>query len=383
MTLYKRGSVYWTYVWVNGARYAKSTRTAVKRVAEKIDEEFKEELLQGPRRTSKLNPMLPFGELAALFIADASPKPYHIDRLKMLLPYFGKAPIGEITKASVREYRNYRHAKKKSISETTVNRDLEVLRHLLFWAVDEGYLAANPLSRMPLIRERRKPRSVMSLAEEDKLLAHAAPHLRALIIFAADSGLRRGELLSQRWEHVDLTRRLLFVTRSKTAGGEAREVPLTNRLYELLVAAPKNEGLVFQFKGRPLHRIKTAWAGAIRRAQIRYYRFHDLRHTFNTRLMEAGVMQEVRKALMGHSSGEDVQSIYTHVELPVKREAIRKLETWVEAQRLEEAKKEKANGQASNTERSGPRPDVSESGGAQPTTPQATRGYRASLEQEQ
>lgn len=383
MTLYKRGSVYWTYVWKDGARYAKSTRTAVKRLAEKIDEEFKEELLQGPTRPSKLNPMIPFGELAALFIADASPKPYHLDRLKVLLPYFADAPIGEITKASAREYRKYRHEKKKSISETTVNRDLEVLRHLLFWAADEGYLNANPLSRMPLIRERRKPRSVMSLAEEDKLLAHAAPHLRALIMFAIDSGMRRGELLSERWEHIDLTRRLLFVTHSKTAGGEAREVPLTNRLYELLKAAPKKEGLVFQFKGRPLHRIKTAWAGAIRRAEIRYYRFHDLRHTFNTRLMEAGVMQEVRKALMGHSSGEDVQSIYTHVELPAKREAIRKLEAWVEAQRLEEAKKEKTNGQSSNTERSDPRPDVSESGSTEPTTAQATRGHGASPEQEQ
>jgi hypothetical protein len=48
--------------------------------------------------------------------------------------------------------------------------------------------------------------------------------------------------------------------------------------------------------------------------------------------MEAGVMQEVRKALMGHSSGEDVNSIYTHVELPAKREAIRKLEVWVATQ---------------------------------------------------
>jgi hypothetical protein len=48
--------------------------------------------------------------------------------------------------------------------------------------------------------------------------------------------------------------------------------------------------------------------------------------------MEAGVMQEVRKALMGHSSGEEVNSIYTHVELPVKREAIRKLEAWYSTQ---------------------------------------------------
>jgi hypothetical protein len=49
--------------------------------------------------------------------------------------------------------------------------------------------------------------------------------------------------------------------------------------------------------------------------------------------MEAGVVQDVRKALMGHSSGDEVNSLYTHVELPVKREAIRKLEAWVEAER--------------------------------------------------
>jgi integrase len=361
MTLYKRGGFYWTSVWVDGVLYAKSTRTAIKRLALKADEEYKKELLLGQTRLSKLNPTLPFGELAGLFLADAGPKPYHIDRLKMLLPYFADAPISEITKATTREYRKHRHEKKKSLSETTVNRDLEVLRHLLFWAVDEGYLAANPLSRMPLVRERRKPRAVMSLDEEARLLSHAISHLHPLVIAALDTGMRRGELLSQRWEHIDLTRRLLFVTHSKTAGGEAREIPLTARVYELLAAAPRNEGLVFQFKGRPLHRIKTAWAGAIRRAGIRYYRFHDLRHTFNTRLMEAGVMQEVRKALMGHSSGEDVQSIYTHVELPVKREAIRKLEAWVEAQRHAHAGKENTNEQSSITERSDPKPVVSES----------------------
>jgi integrase len=94
----------------------------------------------------------------------------------------------------------------------------------------------------------------------------------------------------------------------------------------------KPVGLVFEFRHRPIHILKTAWKAAIRRAGIRYYRFHDLRHTFNTRLLEAGVMQEVRKALMGHSSGEDVHSVYTHVELPMKREAIRALERWVARQ---------------------------------------------------
>ena len=144
--------------------------------------------------------------------------------------------------------------------------------------------------------------------------------------------MRRGELLNQRWEHVDFNRKLLFVTRSKTAGGEGREIPLTERVHSLLFARRQPEGLIFTFHNKPVRIVKTAWKAAIRRAGIRYYRFHDIRHTFNTRLMEAGVMQEIRKALMGHSSGEDVNSIYTHVELPVKREAIRQLEMWTAAQ---------------------------------------------------
>ena len=332
MALWKRGRVWWSYVYADGIRHAKSTGTSNRRVAEKVDEQFKEELALARLGMKVPQPEMPFGELAARFLAEGFPKAWHLDRLKLLLPYFGETAIGRISKALVREYRADRH-RQKQVSETTVNRDLEALRHLLYWAVDEGLLAANPLARMPLVRERRKPRMVMSLAEEEKLLAAASPHLRDIVIAALDTGMRRGEILGERWEHVDLDRGLLFVTRSKTAEGEGREIPHTRRLQALLAASAKPHGLVFTFKGQPIRAIKTAWKATIRRAGIRYYRFHDLRHAFNTRLMEAGVMQEVRKALMGHSSGEDTNSIYTHVELPAKREAIRKLEAWCETHR--------------------------------------------------
>ena len=339
MTLYRRGRKYSISIWVDGVRHLKSTGTTYRREAETIEREFREELNRRRHQVREASPDMTFAELAARFLADGSPRPYHLDRLKVLLPHFGEWPIGSISKPSVREYRTARH-KEKQLTEATLNRDIEVLRHLLYWAVDEGFLTANPIARVRLPKQRRKPRPILSLAEEAKLLDAAAPHLRQLIVAALDSGMRRGELLTQLTEHIDLTRRVLLVTHSKTPGGEAREIPLTARLTELLVtlARQKPEGLVFTFKGRPIHKIKTAWKAAIRRAGIRYLRFHDLRHTFNTRLMEAGVVQDVRKALMGHSSGEEVNSLYTHVELPVKREAIRKLEAWVEAEREKQQK---------------------------------------------
>ena len=52
-----------------------------------------------------------------------------------------------------------------------------------------------------------------------------------MIVAALDTGMRRGEITSQRWEDIDFPRKLLFVTRSKTPEGESREIPLTERLY--------------------------------------------------------------------------------------------------------------------------------------------------------
>jgi integrase len=332
VSLYKRGRTYTSYIWINGIRYSKATNTNNRREALAIEQQFREELNRRRHQLVEPMPEMTFGELAARFLADRPPLPYHLDRLKVLLPYFADCQVGRITKGLVRNYRTQRHSEKR-LSETTLNRDIEVLRHLLYWAVDEGLLTTNPIARVPMVRERRKPRPIMGLAEEDKLLEAAAPHLQPIILIALDTGMRRGELLTQRFEHIDLNRQVLSVTHSKTAEGEAREIPLTARLVDLLSSHAKGDGLVLTFDGRPLHKIKTAWKTAIRCAGIRFFRFHDLRHTFNTRLMEAGVMPDVRKALMGHSSGEDVHAIYTHVELPMKREAIRKLEAWIAVQR--------------------------------------------------
>jgi integrase len=351
MTLWKRGGVYWSYVWIDGVRHAKSTGTANRRRAEKIDHDFKEELNMKREGLTEFQPDMTFGELSARFLADGSPLPYHRDRLKVLLPHWSAISIGRITKARADDYRKARHAQKR-LSDTTINRDLEVLRRLLFWAVDMGFLAMNPLSRVRMVRERRKRRSVMSVGEEKKLLAIASRHLQRISILALDTGMRRGELLAQRWEDVDFDRGLLFVSHSKTPEGESREVPFTKRVESLLSEIRQSAGLIFTFNKKPIYSIKTAWATALRKSEIRRYRFHDLRHTFNTRLMEAGVLQEIRKSLMGHSSGEDVNSRYTHIELPAKREAIRKLERWLETEenKRKEEEEQKKEGQTANEE---------------------------------
>jgi integrase len=329
VSLFKRGDVWWSYFYADGIRHQCSTGTSNRRQAESIEGKLREEVNNRRFQIVKIDPNMTFGELAARFIASGSVRPHHLYHLKFLLPFFSETAVPRITKSTTDEFRSARHKRNPAIKDASINRDLSTLRHILYWAVDEQLLESNPLARMKMARERRTRRQVLSLDEERLLLKAATGHIYTMIIAALDTGMRRGEITGQHWEDIDFQRRVLSVTRSKTPEGESREIPLTGRLHDELVRIRKPEGLVIEFQGRPVRIVKRTWNTALRNAGIRHIRFHDLRHTFNTRLMEAGVLQEIRMALMGHSAGSKIHATYTHIELPAKRQAIARLEQWV------------------------------------------------------
>ena len=355
MSLWKRGGVWWNFFQLDGIRHQISTGTSNRRQADLIAQKQRQEANARRFQLVDADPNMSFGALAARFIASGTVGPHHLYHLKILLPFFADFPVMRINKSQVEEFRRARRKENPKVKDATVNRDVSVLRRILYWAVEESLMLANPLARLRMARERRTRKPVLSVAEEDLLLGAASKHLQGIVITALDTGMRRGEVLGQRWEHIDFPRRLLFVTKSKTPEGESREIPLTARLFDLLSARQRKEGVIFTYHGNPFRDLKTAWRIVLQKSGIRHVRFHDLRHTFNTRLMEAGVMQEVRMALMGHSSGRTVHSIYTHVELPVKREAIARLEQWVQQQRqggqhASETADRSSAGQASGTQ---------------------------------
>jgi integrase len=335
MSLVKKGNKWISYITVNGIRYRRATGTSNRRQAEAIDRQYREELNAVRRRVPTVASDMTFGALSARFIASGMSTPYSQDRLSHLLGFFADVLVKEITLATVREYRQGRH-REKSLKAATVNRDLSVLRRVLNWSAEEGLLQVNPLGRLPMERERRTKRTVMSVREEQLLMAASPEHLQRIILCALDTGMRRGEIFSQRWEDLDFDNRILHVTHSKTSQGEGRDIPLTDRLYQLLASFRKVRGPVFTYEGNPIKIVKTTWASSLRRSGIRHMRFHDLRHTANTRMMLAGVLQEVRREIIGHSSqrSRDVNDRYTQIELPEKREAIHKLEVWLESQAL-------------------------------------------------
>src|SRR5260370_11788652 len=117
-----------------------------------------------------------FGHFFARFLSDGEVKQFHIERSKVFLPYFAEMPIAEITKNEIIRYRKERHRQKK-LTDTTINRDVEVLRHVFFCAVEETILSPNPLTRTRLSRARRIKRPIMSVWEKEHLLSISAPHL--------------------------------------------------------------------------------------------------------------------------------------------------------------------------------------------------------------
>lgn len=344
MALYRRGSTWWVAFYTPTGRVVQSTGTSNRKDAQAIHDELKRRA-NAQRHGVVLTPKkLTFARLAATFLEKTGSRQYHSERLKALLPTFGSMPVSAITRALVDGYRTER---RRDVSAATVNRDVAVLKHILYWALDEGWLAANPLARYRRLPEVKRPRRVLGVRDEDTLLGVALPHIRQAIVLAVDTGMRRGEILSLRREHLDPHRKVLVVCRSKTEGGSGREIPWTTRVESLLKPMAGDSGPVVLFRNVGFRTLKKGWRRALKHSKVAPIRFHDLRHTFNTRLMEAGVSQDIRKALMGHADS-DINDTYTHVELPAKRAAIAALDRWLDQQRRDATDSQTTNNQGGN-----------------------------------
>src|SRR5438105_2752647 len=121
MSLWRRNGIYETHVTIDGVRFRRSTGTSNRRLAEQIDRRFKDELIARRSRAAQFTPQMRFAELSAKFIAEGLAKSWHLDRLKLLLPYFADMQVDYITKNTARQYRKERHAK-RTLTDTTVNR---------------------------------------------------------------------------------------------------------------------------------------------------------------------------------------------------------------------------------------------------------------------
>jgi len=217
-------------------------------------------------------------------------------RLKPLIETFGNRKISEIGRGDIedlitalKEPRPSANGQTRTLSAASVNRTVQLLRHMLNWAVGREYIDRSPFRRgnenlIKLELEDNVRRRRLSEVEEAKLLAVAPPLLRSMIVTALDTGLRRGEMLDLRFGDVDWTRRRLVVRGATTKSGRTRVVPVeTERLVAVL----------------PWKELTADIQNAFRRIDLRW---HDLRHEYASRLVEKGVPLSQVRDLLGHAS---------------------------------------------------------------------------------
>jgi integrase len=233
--------------------------------------------------------------------------------LHTLVENFGRKRVRSISHADVEAFKllrlrtpRQRDGHPRSIA--AVNRELEMLRAVLRYAVREGWLLRSPFEQgAPLIEKASEVRRerVLTHDEEARLLAACTgrrAHLRALIVCALDTAMRRGEMFALRWRDVDLQAGLIYVRATTTKTERARAPGITHRLHEELLSlkarAPQDpDGLVFGIS----YTIKNGFGAACKAAGIENFRLHDCRHTAITRMIEAGMPPAAVMKISGHT----------------------------------------------------------------------------------
>jgi len=200
--------------------------------------------------------------------------------------------------------------------EATANRYRSVARNMWNKAAAWGFVprGVNPWTETTKGRERSRER-FLTQKEAGKLLAAASDWLRPILIAALHTGARRGDLLGLSWKDVDMDHKLLVFRNTKT--GDDRPVPISDTLVSTLKELPSRfgEGVVFVGAGgQPVNveALRTAWRRAVRSAGIGRCRFHDLRHSAASFMVQAGVpLYDVSK-ILGHRDVRMTQR-YAHL----------------------------------------------------------------------
>ena len=184
----------------------------------------------------------------------------------------------------------------------TVNRFSAVLAHMIQKAVDWKMLDKWSVPKIRLMKEENRRLNYLSIEQVKALLDACNKEIRPIVIMALNTGMRRGELLGLTWDRVDLKHG--FILLDKTKSGKRREIPINETLHELFRTLPRRLDVPFVFfnpeTGKRYQDIGKAFEGACRRAKLVDFRFHDLRHTFASHLVMAGVDITTVKELLGH-----------------------------------------------------------------------------------
>jgi site-specific recombinase XerD len=211
----------------------------------------------------------------------------------------------------------------------SINRELAFLKRVYNVAIADGLVEANPVQRVKLLRENNARTRYLADEEEIKLREKVGAKHWPAVEFALHTGLRQSEQFNLRWENVDFRSGTITIPRSKHGG--VRHVPMNATARALLRALPSRFRSAYVFPSGTLQTpqdarnfVRRVFLDAVKAAGLKGFRWHDLRHTFASRLVMAGVDLRTVQELMGHKT-VSMTLRYSHLSADHQREAIERL----------------------------------------------------------
>ncbi|MEI8395244.1 MAG: site-specific integrase [Rhodospirillaceae bacterium] len=282
-------------------------------------------------------------------------------RLRVTFASFLDKKLGEITPLDVEKWRTGRL--NGGTKPGTVNRDLDDLKSSLNKATSwiKGFsnpianvkrvkLDANRKVRFLSVDEERRLRIALDEREErirqerdnanewrlgrnydllpDLRAVSFADHLKPMVLVSLNTGMRRGELFGLTWREADLDRREITVDGAKAKSGQTRHIPLNDEGWSVLShwrTQVDSTPLVFPNRdGGQFNNVRKSWEALLLAAKIEEFRWHDIRHTFASKLVMVGVDLNTVRELLGHS---DIKMTlrYAHLAPEHKAAAVAKL----------------------------------------------------------
>jgi integrase len=258
---------------------------------------------------------------------------------------FGSLKAQEIKPFMIEAYREKRLSELSRrgtpFKPASINREIEVMKRIFNLALREEMVTKNPCWKVTRLPEKNARGRILSPEELNKLLEELPQHARDIVVVGYYTGMRAGEIFGLTRDRVNLKEGYLDLTQADTKTGEARRVyflgtPAEETFHRLARVRHLAHNYIFVYKGNPIRSIKIAMRGALEKAGISDFRFHDLRHTYVSNARRAGVDRTVIMKLTGHKT-LSMFTRYNTVDPAEGKEATRRLERYLSRKGSESA----------------------------------------------
>ena len=326
MAVFLKNEAWWIDTYIKGKRIRRKIGPD-KETAELVEQDLKVKAAKGEYLGIMEERKIRFEDFATDYLewskANKAERTYITDQCiinRQLTPFFQGTHLAGIKPKAIEDYKTHRL---RTIQPRTVNRELAVLRSMFTRAIEWQYVKAHPMADIKDLKYQKRPPAFLTLDQLDQLLeACGSPHLYTFVVLAAHTGMRRSETFNLKWADVNFKRAELTVRQTKN--NEYRIIPMNKPVRDTLKKHPRHitsELVLAHGDGTAYKGVDHAFHKALEKAGLPRIRIHDLRHSFASNLVTAGVPLNVVQELLGHKDIH-MTMVYAHLAPNAKRAAV-------------------------------------------------------------